>query len=117
MIFALGFFMLAAGIVAPAIAWFAAGPGSVCTQAKSALKFHGVIALCGLGLAAAFFVAAIFEAPNPTMSKPPVYMEAVLGASAIRVGPRYSASGTWARHLWVVCCARYTSTIVCPPYR
>ncbi|MEO7649162.1 MAG: hypothetical protein ABIZ80_01740, partial [Bryobacteraceae bacterium] len=44
---------------------------------------QGVIALCGVGLAAAFAIAAMFEAPNPTMSNPPVYIEAVLGIGAI----------------------------------
>jgi len=86
LLFALGLFMLAAGLLLPFSVLLISKRGFVREQAVNTLRFHGVIVLIGIGLGIAFAVATQFDPPNPTMSNPPVHTEAVLMAGAIAFG-------------------------------
>src|SRR3954466_6058074 len=84
LIFALGFFMYHTGLVFPVFAL--ACKGFVRIHVRSALRFHGWIALGFVLFAIAFGVSLLFDPPNPTMSNPPLVMTGVLGVTAVFTG-------------------------------
>jgi hypothetical protein len=77
-LFSLGLYMAGVGLVVPLVIWLAVSPGMTKTQAFSALKFHGIIALIAVGFGLLTLVASMFDPANPTMSNPPANFQAVL---------------------------------------
>jgi hypothetical protein len=77
-LFTPGLFMLATGLLVPAVAWRRARSTPLWPDVRSALRFHGIVGLVVIAFAIAFLVAVQFDPANPTLSNPPASMQAVM---------------------------------------